>query len=274
MQGYEIPTRDAILCCEGIRKGKKAKGSESVARARREVLPLGALVLERLLRRLEPDKVIFSVFGIREGLLFSLLSDHERNKDPLLSFCHDYARLRSRCVTHAHELCSWTDAIFSGPGPRETEEELRLRHAACLMSDIGWRAHPDYRGEQSLNVIAHAALAGVDHPGRLFIGLAVYFRHVGPGESAPDDFYARIKRLIDKRALKRARILGAALRTAHMISIGMAGIIDETPLSYEDGKLVLTIPPAYALLEGERLRRRFDSLAQLVEWPGEIRILR
>jgi exopolyphosphatase/guanosine-5'-triphosphate,3'-diphosphate pyrophosphatase len=142
------------------------------------------------------------------------------------------------------------------------------------MSDIGWRAHPDYRGEQSLNVIAHAALAGVDHPGRLFIGLAVYFRHVGPGESAPDDFYARIKRLIDKRALKRARILGAALRTAHMISIGMAGIIDETPLSYEDGKLVLTIPPAYALLEGERLRRRFDSLAQLVEWPGEIRILR
>ncbi len=271
MQGYEINTRDAIVFCENIRKGKKVKGSEGVARARREVLPLGALVLERLLRRLEPEKVVFSVFGIREGLLFSLLSSHERNKDPLISFCTDYARLRSRNVAHAQELCSWTDAIFAGPGPRETTEERRLRHAACLMSDIGWRAHPDYRGEQSLNVIAHAALAGVDHPGRLFIGLAVYFRHVGPGESAPDDFYARIRRLIDKRALKRARILGAALRTAHMISIGMAGIIDETPLSYDDGKLVLTIPPAYASLEGERLRRRFDSLAQLLEWPAEIR---
>ncbi len=271
MQGYAIPAREALLFCEGIRKGKKVKGVDGVARARREVLPLGALVMERLLRRLQPDKVVFSVFGIREGLLFSLLSDHERNKDPLLSFCEEYARLRSRCVNHARELCTWTDAIFASEGPDETPEERRLRHAACLMSDIGWRAHPDYRGEQSLNVIAHAALAGIDHPGRLFVGLSVYFRHVGPGESAPDDFYARIKRLIDKRALRRARVLGAALRVAHMISIGMAGIIDETPLGYEGGKLVLTIPPAYAQLDGERLRRRFQALANLLGVPGEIR---
>ena len=40
-------------------------------------------------------------------------------------------------------------------GLEETGEERRLRHAACLLADIGWRAHPDYRGEQSLNIIAH-----------------------------------------------------------------------------------------------------------------------
>ncbi len=69
----------------------------------------------------------------------------------------------------------------SRPGPKETEEERRLRHAACLLSDIGWRAHPDYRGEQSLNLIAHAALGGIDHPGRVFLALAIYFRHVAGG---------------------------------------------------------------------------------------------
>jgi exopolyphosphatase/guanosine-5'-triphosphate,3'-diphosphate pyrophosphatase len=276
MQGYAIPTRDAIAFCEILRKKKLSslRGIEAIPRARREVLPYGALVMERLLKRLEPEKVVFSVFGIREGLLYDLLPVHERRKDPLLSFCEDYARLRSRSAAHAAELKAWTDAIFQEPGPNESEEERRLRHAACLLSDIGWRAHPDYRGEQSLNVIAHAALAGIDHPGRLFLALTSYFRHTGPGESGPEELSTRLKPLISKRFLKRARILAAALRTAHMLSVGMPGIIDETPLCYERGRLVLTIPPAHADLDGERLRRRFEVLARLLEQEPEIRLKR
>lgn len=271
MQGYAIPTREAMDLCEALRRGKKLKGFDDIARARREVLPLGGLVMERLLRRLEPDKVVFSVFGIREGLLFSLLSEHERKKDPLLSFCADFARLRSRSAQHGFELASWTDAIFTPPGPAETAEERRLRHAACIISDIGWRAHPDYRGEQSLNLIANSALTGIDHPGRLFLAMSVYFRHVGGGSAAPDELSSRIKKLMDKQSLRRALILGSALRAAHMLSVGMPGIIDETPLSYEGGRLVLSIPPAYASLDGERLRRRFETLAGLLDMSGVVR---
>jgi exopolyphosphatase/guanosine-5'-triphosphate,3'-diphosphate pyrophosphatase len=236
------------------------------------VLPYGALVLEHVLEEFAPEQVVFSVFGIREGLLFGLLSEHERRKDPLLSFCEEYARLRSRSTLHAKELCTWTDAIFTEPGPRETDEERRLRHAACLISDIGWRAHPDYRGEQSLNVIAHAALAGIDHPGRIFLALSVYFRHVGPSQAAAEGLSSRLKRLIDPRALKRARIVGAAIRTAHMLSIGTSGIIDEAPVTYDSGKLVLSIPPAHAAMDGERLSRRFQVLAELLECEPEVRI--
>ncbi len=271
MHGYSIPAPEAIEFCEALRKGKKVKGLDKISRARREVLPLGALVMERTLKRLEPRSVIFSVFGIREGLVFHLLSDHERRKDPLLSFCEDYARVRVRSIANARELCAWTDAVFTEPGPRETPEERRLRHAACLLSDIGWRAHPDYRGEQSLNVIAHAALSGIDHPGRLFLALTAYFRHDGGGEADPDEFSQRVKRLVDKRTLRRARILGAAIRTAHMLSIGKPGIIDETRLTYEQDRIVLTIPRAYASMDGERLRRRFEALAALLEKKAEVR---
>ena len=68
---------------------------------------------------------------------------------------------------------------MASSGLDETADERRLRHAACLLADIGWRAHPDYRGEQSLNIIANAASSRVDHPGRAFLALAVFFRHVG-----------------------------------------------------------------------------------------------
>ncbi len=277
MHGYSLPARDAITFAEQVRRAKKlsgVRGIEEVSRQRREVLPFGALVMERLLRKLEPSDVVFSVFGIREGLVFGLLPEHEQRKDPLICFCEDYARLRSRSVDHAHELAKWTDALFQEPGPGETAEERRLRYAACLLSDIGWRAHPDYRGEQSLNVVAHSALGGIDHPGRIFLALSIFFRHTGPDDGDATSLSSRLTASVPRRTLKRARILGAAIRAAHMLSIGMPGIIDETPLCYKGNKLVLTIPRVYASLDGERLRRRFQTLAELVGCEPEIRLVR
>ena len=275
MHGYSIPTREAIEFCQLVRRAKKVStlmGITDVARARRDVLPYGALVLERLLEALAPSEVVFSVFGIREGLVFSLMPQHERGKDPLLCFCEDFARARSRSIAHAHELCTWTDALFEGDGPKETDEDRRLRHAACLLSDIGWRAHPDHRGEQCLEAIAHAGFAGVDHPGRIFLALATYYRHVGSDENGGLSLAARLKATVSKRAQKRARIIGSAIRVAHMLSIGMPGVIDETRLAYEGNTLVLSIPRTYAALDGERLRRRFAMLATLLAREPEIRL--
>ncbi|MFT3732254.1 MAG: Ppx/GppA phosphatase family protein [Hyphomicrobium sp.] len=276
MQGYRLTTREALDLCEQFRKVKKPldlPGISGVARARREVLPFGALVLERLLRQMEPRQVVFSVFGIREGLIYSLLPPYERARDPLICFCEDYAALRSRSVEHAYELCAWTDKLFSDPALEETAEERRLRHAACLLSDVGWRGHPDYRGEQAINTISHAGLAGVDHPGRIFLALSVFYRH----ETSENDgagLSDRLRSLVSKRVQRRARIVGAAIRAAHMLSIGMAGVIDQTPLSYENGVLVLTLPPAYAALDGERLRRRFRSSGRIGWQEGGSPILR
>jgi exopolyphosphatase/guanosine-5'-triphosphate,3'-diphosphate pyrophosphatase len=278
MHAYAAPVKEMILFCEEIRRTRKLssfKGMAKIAKPRREVLPAGALVLERLLKHLQPREVVFSVFGIREGLLYSQLSEAERQKDPLLSFCADYARLRSRSAEHAAELCRWTDALFEAPGPAESEDERRLRWAACLLSDISWRAHPDYRAEQSLILIAQSALAAIDHPGRVFLAFTSYFRHLGAAKDdegdANDRLAQRLKSILAKRLYRRARIIGAAVRTAHMLSIGRPGIIGTTPLAYDRGRLTLTLPKAHAALDGERLRRRLVVLGDLLERAGEVR---
>lgn len=272
IHGYTLSPEDVSAYGGDPRRARKLASlasAEELARQRREVLPYGAMVLDRLMRRLAASQAVISVFGIREGLLFSQLSAHERARDPLICYAEDYARQRSRSVDHAHELCRWTDPIFAAPELAELPDERRLRHAACLMSDIGWRAHPDYRGAQSLNVLAHASLGGIDHPGRVFLALAVYFRHTGPFDK--DRISDGLKALATKRALKRARIVGAAVRAAHMLSIGVAGVIDDTPATLEPGKLVLTLPDQYASLDGERLRRRFEQLAVLIDRTFELR---
>ena len=279
MQGYAVPAGAVIDFCEQIRKAKRLAGIEgagTVTKARREVLPYGALVLERLLRRMRPSEVVFSMFGIREGLIYKLLSKSEQERDPLLAFATDYATLRSRSLKHSQELCIWTDALFGGGGPSETVAERRLRHAACLLSDVAWRAHPDYRGEQSLAGVAHAALAGIDHPGRVFLAMASFYRHAGPGGKTDEvaDLSNRLLPLLSPRLLERAKIIGAAVRAAHMLSIGRAGIIDEIPLNYEKDRLVIRVPRSYASLDGDRLKRRFATLAALLGKTADLRVTR
>ncbi len=276
MQGYVLSTENAIAFCEQIRKGKRLIGFNSVSKSRREVLPFGAVVLERLLRQMKPSEVVFSAFGIREGLVYKLLSAAEQERDPLFAFATDYARLRARSLEHSVELCAWTDALFGPGGPNETAPERRLRHAACLLSDVAWRAHPDYRGEQSLAGMAHAAMAGIDHPGRIFLALASFFRHAGPAGKADEvaELSSKLLPLLSPRLLERAKIVGAAVRAAHMLSIGRPGIIDEMPLSYDKDRLVVRLPKSYAALDGERLQRRFATLAALVGKSAEIRLVR
>jgi exopolyphosphatase / guanosine-5'-triphosphate,3'-diphosphate pyrophosphatase len=275
MHGYAMERQHVLDFCEEIRKAKKLSalpGGDSVNKSRREVLPYGAMSLERVVKRAHPSNVVFSVFGIREGLVYSLLAPREKARDPLLAFAAETARQRARSLRHAEELCDWTDAIFTGSGPKETADERRLRHAVCLMSDVGWRAHPDYRGEQTLNLVAHAALAGLDHPGRIFLALAIYFRHDGPEDDAEDKtaLSERLQKIVPGKLLKRARIVGAAIRCAHMISIGRPGLIDEAPLSYSGGKLQLRLPQQHVVLDGERLRRRLDGLAKLLDCQAEL----
>jgi exopolyphosphatase/guanosine-5'-triphosphate,3'-diphosphate pyrophosphatase len=172
--------------------------------------------------------------------------------------------LRSRSPRHGEELADWTDKFMASSGLEETSDEKRLRHAACLLADIGWRAHPDYRGEQSLNIISHAAFVGVDHPGRAFLALTVFFRHVGLALVADDELSPHVRELANSRMIDHARVLGAAMRVAYLVSGAMPGVLPNTPLVVERGKLKLKLSGRYRDLAGERVFARLKQLARLI----------
>src|SRR5690606_23641193 len=133
------------------------RGISGVSKNRRALLPYGAMTLIEIIRRMRPGEIHVSAFGVREGYLFSLLPEAERRTDPLIAAAEELAVLRSRSVEHARELAEWMGTSLAAFGVTETEQEARYRRAACLLADIGWRAHPDYRGTQSLNIISHAS---------------------------------------------------------------------------------------------------------------------
>jgi exopolyphosphatase / guanosine-5'-triphosphate,3'-diphosphate pyrophosphatase len=237
----------------------------AVARSRAETLPYGAMVLERILARGKARDVVTSVFGVREGLIYASLSKGKREADPLLSACWDFARRYARSPAHERELIDWTDAIF---GKGESSVERRLRHAACLLADISWRTSPDYRGSRAVTVISQAAFVGIDHPGRAFLALAVFFRYEGvTSDDAPPD----MMRLVDEAALARARQLAAALRLAYVLTAAMPGVLPRIGLEDECGTtLRLKLPESLADLQGEPVDKRLAQLAQLMKRTPEL----
>ncbi|HEY0442451.1 MAG TPA: exopolyphosphatase, partial [Xanthobacteraceae bacterium] len=234
---------------------------EAISDARRPLLTYAALVLEHIIRVAKPKTIVFSTFGVREGLLYARLPQAERAKDGLICAAQSLNGLLSRSTRHAEELIGWTDRLVRVVKLKETEEDRRLRHTACLLSDIGWRVHPDYRGEQSLNIIAHASFVGIDHPGRAYLALAVFFRHAG---LVDDELSPRLRELASARVLDRARVLGAAMRVAYLLSAAMPGVLPHTPLQVERGRLVQHLPGPYAALVGERVFNRVRQLARLI----------
>jgi exopolyphosphatase / guanosine-5'-triphosphate,3'-diphosphate pyrophosphatase len=264
MHGYVIPAREALEFARLVRRVDDANTLsqiEVVTAARRPLLAYAAIVLERLIRIVRPKEVVVSALGVREGLLYSLLSAKEQQRDGLLVAAQELNVLRSRSPRHGPELIEWTDRFMASTKIEETDEEKRLRHAACLLADIGWRAHPDYRGEQSLNIISHAAFVDIDHPGRAYLALAVFFRHVGLEH---DDLAPHLRELATARMIDRARVLGAALRVGYLVSAAMPGVLPKTPLWVESGKLKLKLAGKYAPLAGERLFARLRQAARLV----------
>jgi exopolyphosphatase/guanosine-5'-triphosphate,3'-diphosphate pyrophosphatase len=265
MQGYEMPTADMQRFLEDVIAAKDSKDPawQSVSKSRRALLPFGAIAMQEVLTAMKPAKVVFSAQGVREGYLYSLLPDDERDSDPLVVAADQLAILRARSPEHARELAEWTGRMVPFFGITETEEESRYRRAACLLADISWRAHPDYRGAQALNVIAHSSFVGITHPGRAYLALANYYRFEGLND---DGATGPLAAIATPRLLDLAKLLGGLLRVVYLFSASMPGIVNHLTFrasSRPDLDLEFVVPHAYADFAGERLDGRLQQLAKL-----------
>jgi exopolyphosphatase/guanosine-5'-triphosphate,3'-diphosphate pyrophosphatase len=244
------------------------KGFAKLSAARQEMLPHGLVVLRRLTRLIRPSEIVFSAFGVREGVLYQLLSPDQQKRDPLIAACEEMGERRGRSLAYGYELFQWMDPLFRAPsGLTETARERRLRLASCLLSDVGWRGHPDYRGAKVLGLIAQSSFVGIDHAERSFLALAVYYVH---DTNLTGDFSPALRKLVGRDWHRRAQLIGIAARAASKLSASRAGVLGNTPLEAQKGKLVLRLGDGFEALDGEALRRRMKVLAQFIDCELEV----
>lgn len=245
--------------------GRQSRSSlEKMAGSRRrlDTLPFASLVFERLLRVAQPSKVVFSAYGLREGHLYSMLTPEAQRADPLLASAADWAQRFVR-MGDPSLLMAWTAGLFAG----EDDNAIRLRHAACLLSDVGWAEHPDYRAEHAFLRILRYPFPALDHDERAFLALAAHARYAGAIDAQPTQGARSL--LSEGQALK-ALVLGLALRLAHTLSGGATALLERTSLKVSGERLVLTLPDDGTVPSGEAVQRRVDALAKALNRKGDI----
>lgn len=268
IQNYTVRGRDmAELAGLIARQGRSSLARMSgVSKRRSETLPYAAMVLEALIGRLEPPEVLFSAFGLREGHLYDLLPEAERESDPLLTACADIARRLDR-FGHAELIAAWTAPLFDN----EDAAFHRLRWAGCLLSDIAWAEHPDYRAEQARLRVLRLPIVGIDHPGRVLLAAAMAVRYGGSvGESRDEPSLA----LLGEAGLLQATRLGLALRLAHTFSGGAVELLERTRLVRSGTDVTLMLPEEDASLAGHVVERRLGALASAFGITGRVVIER
>ncbi len=238
-----------------------------VSAERMSLVPLACQVLRQLVHVFGPKQVYVSSYGIREGILYEQMPEDLRRRDPLIEACHFMEYSSSRIPGFGKKLYHFLLPLYRNRPP----ERLRLIRAACLLHDVNWRAHPDYRADACFDTTTRANLGGLDHQGRVYLGIALMHRYKTNG------MRPRIKEiagLMSDKDLAEAKMLGRALRFGAMFS--MDGPENAGELRFYPKKKVLELileRDMQALLT-EVAEQRFAALANQVGSEAKVRVRR
>ena len=264
IHNYVIDAGEAIEFAQLLSKqSRQSLEGSGASRRRLEGLPYAAMFMERLLKAAKPSRLVFSAFGLREGILHDLLPLRVRAEDPLLSACADIAERIGRFGA-VQPLLGWIMPLC-----REEAEVTRLSAAACLLSDLAWLEHPDYRAEQAFLRALRAPFGGIDHSGRAFLAMTLYLRY---GGRADDTITAPAYALLNESMRREAIGLGLMLRLAYTLCGGALTLLERTQLVRESDRLTLRIVKEEADLKVEAVEQRLDALGKFLGISTELQV--
>jgi exopolyphosphatase / guanosine-5'-triphosphate,3'-diphosphate pyrophosphatase len=220
-----------------------------------DTLPAAAAVMHRLLKKLAPERVVFSVLGLREGWLYAQLDQGEQYRDPLLEGAMAIGLPAARVPEFSAALARWTDGLFPG----ETERDRRLRLAACALTDLAWRDHEKVRAIESFRRLLQFPFIGISHPERAFLAVAILARY---GGSIDEPVRAATRDLVSPSQMRRAEILGRVLLLGHRFSASVPELLDQARIRIDADAVRLEMVGGERVPDSDAVQARLRQLAR------------
>lgn len=259
---YEISAGEALDAARLVAHQSRSslERIEGMSKKRSETLPYAAVVLEALIEQLQLKRIEISAYGVREGLLFEAMPPRVRGLDPLIEGCYALGHRQGVADDLGPALDAWIAPAFRTLPPLFGERDGILVSAACRLSDVGARLHPDHRADLVFEQVLRAPIAGQNHAERCFVAVASHARHAT--NFHPPEL-PTLERLLSPLQLKRARALGATIRLACDLSGRSPSLLARSRLTLDKTHLILAAEPGYAnLLLGEQTSKRANTAAQ------------
>ena len=262
---YTVPSAEMLKTIRWIGKSDLEALRQNTGNSydRLHLVPTAGLILESLMRNFQPAEVATSAYGIREGLLYDRMPERLRQRDPLIEACRHAEHTSARLPGYGKLLYDFIRPLFK----EATSERLRLVRAACLLHDVTWRAHPDYRAEISFDNATRANLGGLDHAGRVFLALALFRRYKNIGIVGRT---SQLTVLLTPEEARMAETLGKALRFGAMLTVVSPEKIVRLKFRSKKHSLTLILPESMKDIYGEVVAARFHSLAAAMNCTPEV----
>jgi exopolyphosphatase/guanosine-5'-triphosphate,3'-diphosphate pyrophosphatase len=255
--GYALDAGEARAFAKRVWRLAEAKvsGLAGIPARRIATLPAACLVLDRLLKRLAPERVVFSALGLREGWLYGQLPPEQQELDPLVEGAQAYGVPQARNPAMAPALVRWTDELCRP----ETLRDRRLRVAACALSDFAWRDHPGIQAAESFRRLVQFPFVGIEHAERVFLAAVIHSRYAG----SPDDPVLNpCIGLLSDGLRRRALLLGRVLLLGYRVSGSVPEILASARLRISGDSVRLEVGKAARVPDSEVVANRLTLVAR------------
>lgn len=259
--GFTLDPAEALRHCRAISRSGVPAVIPGVSASRRLALPNTAALMTVLIRRLQPSRLVFSSWGLREGLLHAALGPDQRDADPLLAGVTAFAARQGVATQTATRMAAWIAGAMPGADPQDE----RLRLASAMLALALQRVEPNLRAAEALHWALRKRWIGIDAPGRAMIASAL-LAQIGRTGIADE-----LLRLCPRDALQRAQSWGAALRLCRRFSVLSATALGASRIGIANGRLVLAFHPSLQVLATDAVARDLRLLAGLLGLESELR---
>ena len=262
--GFELDTAVAMEFATTLMETSAEKLAEisGISQMRAGYLPDAAALLRPLLSEFEPEGLVFSSWGLREGLLYSRLNPIERGKDPLLAGVDAFASARGAPITYAALLAGWTVDIADGRGKRNE----RLRLAAAQLAIALQRVEPNLRANHATEWSLDKRWIDCSARGRAMICAALM------GSLGRTGMPERFRVLAGDDDLREAVGWGLGFRLARRLGAGTRISMSHSSLRKQNDELVLRLDQSRAALIHYVVERDFEMLAGWLDLEPKIKI--
>ena len=249
----------------GSQSAEHLQDKTKISFERLKHIPKAGLVLKLLINGFQPKEIAISSNGIREGLLYLRMPKKLQDSDPLLEACSFSEYSSARLPGYGNYLYEFILPLFK----KYTSDKKRLIRAACLLHDVSWRAHPDYRAIICFENATRANLGGLDHPGRVFMALSLFHRYKNQNEYGE---FQNLLSLLEPEEIRLAEIVGKAMRLGAMLLVVSPEGLTKLKFKPKKNNLVLILPERLRSITGEVVNTRFKALATAMDCEAEYQI--
>lgn len=263
--GFELCRKDALRLAARIAETPPdvLRRLPRLSALRAELLPQVGPLLHALLKKIAPQRVVFSSWGLREGLLFDRIAPDLRLQDPLLAGVSVFANMRGCPPTLATRIAGWTVNALP-PGWAGSE---RVRLAATSLALASMQVEPNLRHETARNWAMHKRWLALSAEERALLAATL------AANGGRTELPAAIAALADPQRLNTAVCWGLAIRLCRRLGGRSRMSLQASRLYIEDRTLVLELEHSRRDLFGVPIEKDLAALAARLGATPELRIV-